>query len=220
MTYVVSFDYSLIAHECAHQWFGDMVTCGSWEDIWLNEGFATYWQGMTVERYDPNNWMYWKQSERDYIVSAPDGSVKCTDTTDVGRIFDGRLTYSKGAYVLHMLRWVMGDPAFFQGMKDYLLDPALSYNYAKTPDLKQHLESASGLDLTTFFDQWYYNQGYPTYYLSWYPTGNTINLTISQLQSDPSVSFFEMPVPVEFKDATHDTTVVFNHTFSGQSFAV
>jgi aminopeptidase N len=114
MTYLVSFDYSLMAHECAHQWFGDMVTCGSWEDIWLNEGFATYWQGMTVEHYDPSNWMGWKQSQRDYIISQPDGSVLCTDTTDVGRIFDGRLTYSKGAYLLHMLRWTVGDAAFFQ----------------------------------------------------------------------------------------------------------
>ena len=96
--------------------------------------------------------MLWKQSERDYIVSEPDGSVMCTDTTDVGRIFDGRLTYSKGAYVLHMLRWVLGDSLFFQGMKDYLLDPSLSYNYAKTPDLQQHLETVSGMNLTTFFD--------------------------------------------------------------------
>jgi aminopeptidase N len=74
-----------------------------------------------------------------------------------------------------------------------LLDPALSYGYAKTPDLKQHLEDVSGIDLATFFDQWYYNQGYPTYYLSWYPTGNSLDITINQVQSDLSVSFFEMP---------------------------
>lgn len=220
MTYCVAFDEWLIAHECAHQWFGDKVTCGSWEDIWLNEGFATYFEGLTQQNLYPWNWDGWKHSQRDYIVSEPDGSVLCTDTTNVGRIFDGRLTYSKGAFVLHMLRWVLGDQQFFQGLREYLNDPALAYNYAKTPDLEQHLESVSGMDLSTFFNQWYYNQGYPTYNLSWYPTGNTINIMINQSQSDPSVSFFEMPVPVECKDATHDTMIVLNHTFSGQTFSV
>jgi len=220
MTYCVAFDEWLIAHECAHQWFGDKVTCGSWQDIWLNEGFATYFEGLTQQYLYPYNWDSWKQSEVDYIVSEPDGSVMCTDTTDVGRIFDGRLTYSKGAYVLHMLRWQLGDSMFFAGLRQYLDDPAHAYGYAKTSDLEQHLETVSGQDLTTFFNQWYYNQGYPTYYLSWYPNGNSVNINISQTQSDPSVSFFEMPVPVELKDATHDTTVVLNNTFSGQSFIV
>ena len=220
MTYCVIFDTWLIAHECAHQWFGDKVTCGSWQDIWLNEGFATYFEALTEQDLYPWEWENWKTSNRDYIVSAPDGSVLCTDTNDVGRIFDGRLSYSKGAYVLHMLRWQLSDSLFFEGLRQYLLDPNLAYGYAKTPDLQQHLEAVSGQDLTTFFNQWYYNQGYPTYYLSWYPAGNNLNLTISQIQSDPSVSFFEMPVPVEFKNTNHDTTVVLFNSFSGQSFSI
>lgn len=220
MTYCVAFDEWLIAHECAHQWFGDKVTCGSWEDIWLNEGFATFFEGLTQQFLYPWNWQSWKQGNRDYIVSAPDGSVLCPDTTDVNRIFDGRLSYAKGAYVLHMLRWQLGDSVFFEGLKAYLNDPSLAYGYAKTPDLIAHMEAASGTDLTAFFNQWYYQEGYPTYHLSWYSDGAITKITVNQSQSDPSVSFFEMPVPVELKDATHDTIVRLLNTYAGQAFNV
>lgn len=218
MSFVVAFNYSLIAHECAHQWFGDHVTCGSWEDIWLNEGFATYMQGLTEERYTPATWYNWKSAKIGNITGIPDGSVLCSDTTSVGRIFDGRLTYNKGSYVLHMLRWKLGDAAFFQTLKNYLNDPLLSGAYAKTPDLIAHAEAASGQSLSTFFDQWYYKQGFPSYQTLWGQTGSNVNVTINQTQSHASVSFFEMPVPVKFIGATQDTTIVFNHTFSGQTF--
>lgn len=72
--------------------------------------------------------------------------------------------------------------------------------------------------ISLFFDQWYYKEGYPTYNLSWYPFGNSVSVTVNQSQSDPSVSFFQMPLPVEFKDATHDTILVLNNTFAGQTF--
>jgi aminopeptidase N len=219
MSFVVSFNHSLIAHECAHQWFGDHVTCGSWEDIWLNEGFATYFEGLTEERYFPSTWQAWKQGKINNITSSPAGSVLCDDTTSVSRIFSGRLTYDKGSYLLHMLRWELGDNIFFQAIKNYLNAPGIADNYAKTPDFKAHLEAASGQNLTTFFDQWYYKQGFPSYQVLWGQTGSAVNVTINQTQSDASVSFFEMPVPIKFIGATQDTTVVFNHTFSGQSFA-
>lgn len=218
MSFVVAFNHSLIAHECAHQWFGDHVTLGSWQDIWLNEGFATYFEGLTEQRFFPSTWMGWKSARIADITSAPDGSVLCDDTTSVGRIFSGRLTYDKGAYLLHMLRWKLGDAAFFTALRNYQSAPALSYAYAKTPDLKAQLEAASGQDLTSFFNEWYYNQGYPSYQITWGETGTVVNLTIGQTQSHPSVSFFEMPVPVKFIGDTRDTTIVFDHTFSGQSF--
>ncbi|HYV92148.1 MAG TPA: M1 family aminopeptidase [Chitinophagales bacterium] len=220
MSYTGIFDEWLTAHECAHQWFGDKVTCGSWEDIWLNEGFATYFEGLTHEYLYPGEWADWKNSVRYYIVSLPDGSVLCDDTTDVDRIFDDRLSYCKGAYLLHMLRWELGDAIFFEGVKEYLNDPALAYGYAKTPDLIQHFETVSGKDLTTFFNQWYYKQGYPSYHIPWYPAGNSVNLTMDQSQSHSSVAFFKMHVPLEFKNATHDTIVVVNNTFAGQTFTI
>lgn len=220
MTFCTGFDEPLLAHELAHSWFGNKVTCGSWEDIWLNEGFATYMEGLTQQSLYPQNWQSWKQDYLNYIVSDPGGSVKVSDTTDVNRIFDSRLTYAKGAYLLHMLRWKLGDAAFFTALKNYLNDPQLAYGFAKTPDLKQRLESASGQDLTAFFNQWYYNEGYPTYNIRWYTLGKTFNARIKQTQSHPSVSYFQMPVPIQLKDATHDTTVVFNNTANGQWFAV
>jgi aminopeptidase N len=218
MSFVVNFNHGLIAPECAHQWFGDHVTCGSWQDIWLNEGFATYFEGLTEERFFPETWMNWKQTRINNITSQPDGSVLCTDTTSVSRIFSGRLSYDKGAYLLHMLRWKMGDSLFFLSLKNYLNDPLLAGNYAKTSDLKTHLEATSGLDLTGFFNDWYYNQGFPSYEIKYGQTGNLVNLTINQTQSHSSVSFFEMPVPVKFIGASKDTTIIFDHIFSGQTF--
>jgi aminopeptidase N len=218
MSFMVNFGYSLMAHECAHQWFGDKVTCGSWEDIWLNEGFATYMEGLTVQRYFPGNWSGWKSSKISNIASQPDGSVMCDDTTSVNRIFSGRLSYNKGSYVLHMLRWKLGDTDFFQSLRNYLNDPLLAYNFAKTPDLKYHLENTSGMNLTNFFNDWYYNQGYPSYQVRWNKVGSNLIVKLDQSQSHASVSFFEMPVPVHFQGPGLDTILVFDHTSSGQIF--
>jgi len=219
MSFVSDFNHVLIAHECAHQWFGDRVTCGSWEDIWLNEGFATYFEGLTEERFFSAVWKSSKENKLANITSQPGGSVKCDDTTNVSRIFDGRLTYNKGFYLLHMLRWKLGDSLFFQSLKNYLNDTLLAFHYAKTSDLEHHFETTSGQDLANFFNQWYYNQGYPSYQVQWNQIDKMVNLTIRQTQSDPSVSFFEMPVPIKFIGDEKDTIIVFNHTFSGQSFS-
>ncbi|PKP04792.1 MAG: peptidase M1 [Bacteroidetes bacterium HGW-Bacteroidetes-6] len=220
MSFMGSFGYELMAHELLHMWFGDAVTCGTWHDIWLNEGFATYFTALNYERYFPDQyWMPWKTSAVNYITSQPDGSVYVYDTTSVDRVFSSRLSYYKGAYVLHMLRWVMGDSAFFQGIRNYYNDPQFSYSYAKTPDLINHLEVASGLDLTEFFDDWFYGEGYPSYQtqVSYLP-GDTISVVINQTQSHSSVSFFEMPVPITFWQNGFDTTIIFDHTYSGEEF--
>ena len=218
MSFVVGFNHSLIAHECAHQWFGDHVTCGSWQDIWLNEGFATYFEGLTEERFFPSTWYAWKQNKISHITSVPNGSVLCTDTTNVNRIFDSRLTYNKGAYLLHMLRWKLGDSTFFLGLKNYLNDPFLAGGYAKTPQLKIHLENVSGQNLTSFFNEWYYNQGFPSYQIYYSQIGSTVSVTANQTTSDASVAFFEMPISIKFIGLSQDTTIVFDHTFSGQTF--
>jgi aminopeptidase N len=219
MSFMVAFNYSLMAHECAHQWFGNHVTCGSWQDIWLNEGFATYFEGLTVERFFPSNWYTWKSDKINHITSNPAGSVLCDDTTSVGRIFDGRLSYNKGAYLLHMLRWKLGDQVFFTALKNYLNDPGLAGDYAKTPDLITHFETSSGISLTDFFDQWYYKQGYPSYQINFSQNAGILNVKIDQTQSHSSVTFFTMPVPIRFIGASEDTIIVFDHTFSGQTFS-
>ncbi len=219
-----AYNVEIIAHELSHQWFGDMITCGSWHDIWLNEGFATYCTGLRYEYIDPQYWYKWKYNNISNVCRFPGGSVYCDDTTNVNRIFDGRLSYSKGALLLHMLRWVIGDDNFFKGMKNYANDTALRYKFALTDDFKAHMESASGHDLTKFFADWYTGQGYPSYTITVEPLqdqqqqNQSISVTIYQKQSHPSVSFFEMPVPIQFFGEGRDTLIVFNHTFSGEVF--
>ena len=219
MTFVYNFGFELIAHEFAHQWFGDYITLGSWHDIWLNEGFATYCAGLCYE-YLLNGqwWPVWKNLQIDAVTSQPDGSVYCDDTTSVGRIFDSRLSYKKGAYVLHMLRWILSDSVFFQGIRDYLNDTSLAYGTALTEDLKTHLETAGDTNLTEYFNDWYYGQGYPNYTIRWYQELDSVHLLFDQIPSDNSVSFFEMKVPLQLWSQGSDTIIVFNNQMNHQAF--
>jgi aminopeptidase N len=221
VSFMVNFDRQLIAHEMAHQWFGDKVTCGSWKDIWLNEGFATYVASLVIENFDGlDAFIFDKEDMISYITSSPAGSVYLTDAeaTNVNRIFSSRLSYNKGAMVLEMLRFKLGDAAFFQGIKNYLADPNLAYKYAVTANLQSHLEAVYGQSLTEFFNDWIYNQGYPTYSITAQNWGaGQAKFTIHQTQSDPSVSYFEMPVPVRiYGSGGQQADLVLNNTFEGQ----
>ena len=215
------FDYYLQAHELAHQWFGDKITCASWQDIWLNEGFATYLTVLTDEFLTPHDdWMDRIRWYINYVTEQPGGSTWVEDTTDVFRIFDYRLTYIKGSLILHMLRWEMGDEDFFQGVRNYINDPGLAYGYSTIDDLKRHLETVKGIDLTEFFDDWYYGQGFPSYSIQYTPNPEGVEIIIDQVTSHPSVDFFEMPVPLKISNGVQDTLVVVDHTFSGQKFDI
>ena len=134
-TFVVSSEEGLTAHELGHQWFGDKVTCGSWEDIWLNEGFASHLASFYVENKYPASILTNRKNEINFITSQPGGSVKVDDTSNVGRIFDSRLSYNKGSHLIYMLRFKLGDAVFFKGIQQYLKDPALAYGYARTTDV-------------------------------------------------------------------------------------
>ncbi|MBK9176323.1 MAG: peptidase M1 [Flavobacteriales bacterium] len=219
MSFMGATHYELMSHELAHQWFGNLVTCGSWEDLWLNEGFASYLSGLCYEFLAPEYWMPFKQGRRNYITSQPGGSVLVSDTTSIPRLFDSRLTYAKGAFLLHMLRWVCGDDAFFQGLNTYLNDPSIRNGSALTGQLVAHLEAASGVDLTEFMQDWYAGEGYPTYQMQWTQTlAGEVTALLEQSTSHASVDFFEMPVPVRFWNETQSETVVVGHTSSGQAF--
>ncbi|MFP5436963.1 MAG: M1 family aminopeptidase [Bacteroidia bacterium] len=225
VSFMVSFDRELVAHELAHQWFGDKITCGSWQDIWLNEGFATYLTGLVVEHQDgDNSFTGWKQQNIASITSSPGGAVyiPAADTISDDRIFSSRLSYNKGAMVLHMLRFKMGNTAFYQGVKNYLADNNLAYAYAKTPHLQQHLEQVYGSSLQEFFNDWVYNQGYPSYTVTvTKTTQGAVTVKLVQTQSHASVNFFEMPVPVRLTGANGQTLdVVLDNTFNNQTFTV
>ncbi|HEY6914549.1 MAG TPA: M1 family aminopeptidase, partial [Paludibacter sp.] len=215
------FEFYTINHELAHQWFGDMVTCGSWQDIWLNEGFATFGMLMCYENLLPDDYWYkiMLTEMRKVIFTRTQGSVFCTDTTSVPRIFSTSLSYHKGAYLLHMLRWLLGDNDFFQAIRNYLNDPGLKYGFARTRDLKRHLETQSGKDLTRFFADWFNGTGIPDYSVKVEQSSDLkTTITIDQSSYDSNVDFFEMAIPIKFKGIDMDTTVIFNHKFSGQNF--
>lgn len=207
MSFVGSNDLDLLIHELGHQWFGDQVTCGNWEDIWLNEGFATYMTGLCYEHFRGRDaWNGWKERCVDQIMRQPGGSVFCDDTTSVSRIFDSRLSYTKGAMVLHMLRHTVGDSAFFQACRNYQNDPTLKYGFAKTVDLKRHMEAVSGQNLNTFFYQWIYGQGYPIFSVRWdQDEVKTLHFTVTQQTSHPSVGNFLISIPLRAKGPAIDT---------------
>jgi aminopeptidase N len=221
VSFMQNFSRELIAHELGHQWFGNKVTCGTWKDIWLNEGFATYLAALVIENFDGDAaFVYEKNAMVNYITSSPTGNVYLTDAqaTDVNRIFSSRLSYNKGAMVLEMLRFKMGDTAFFQALRNYLADSDLAYKYAVTTNLKSHLETVYGQSLTEFFNDWIYNQGYPTYTITAQNWGaGQAKFTVNQTQSDASVSYFEMPIPVRvFGASGQQADLVLDNTFNGE----
>ncbi|MCL8537423.1 T9SS type A sorting domain-containing protein [Chryseobacterium gallinarum] len=223
MSSLGSWGRGLIAHELAHQWFGDKVTCGAWNDIWLNEGFATFGEHLANEKLLMTNseFMNYLSGEINYITSGTGGSTYVPDNglSSINRIFDSRLSYAKGAYVLRMLKWILGDTAFYQALKDYHARPALAYNYVKTSDFSASLLQSTGKDFTEFFNDWIYGEGYPTYTIKWRQSGNQAVFKVSQTQSSPVVNFFDMPLPVKVNGTGGQTAyLVLNNTSNDQYF--
>ena len=225
MSSMGSWGRGIIAHELAHQWFGDKVTCGAWNDIWLNEGFATFGEHLANEKLLMTNsqFMSYLSSEMNYITSSAGGSVYVSDTNlgNTGAIFSGRLSYSKGGYVVRMIKWILGDDAFYSALKDYHARPQLAYGYAKTEDLKNSLLESTGKDFTEFFNDWIYGQGHPTYQIRWNQTADQIlRFKVSQTTSHSSVNFFEMPLPIKVNGTGGQVAyLVLNHTTKNQNFA-
>ncbi|AZA82914.1 peptidase M1 [Chryseobacterium lactis] len=223
MSSVSGWSKTLIAHELAHQWFGDKVTCSTWNDIWLNEGFATFGEHVANEKLLMTNteFMNYLSGQINYITGSVGGAtyVPNSGLSSVNRIFDSRLSYAKGGYVLRMLKWILGDDAFYQALRDYHVRPNLAYNYVQTSDLNASLFQSTGKDFTEFFNDWIYGEGYPTYKIKWKQTGNQILLNIAQTQSMASVSFYEMPLPIKVNGTGGQTAyLVLNNTTNNQNF--
>jgi aminopeptidase N len=213
----------LIAHELAHQWFGDKVTCGAWNDIWLNEGFATFGEHVANEKLlmTNNEFLNYLQGQSGFITGSAGGSVYVPDSglSSIGRIFDSRLSYSKGGYILRMLKWILGDAVFYQALKDYHARPNLAYSYVRTSDFNASLLQSTGTDFTEFFNDWVYGEGYPTYNIKWMQSGNQAVFKVSQTQSSALVSFFEMPLPIKVTGTAGQTAyLVLNNTSNNQYF--
>jgi len=224
MSFMGNLDFELVAHEMAHQWFGNYITLASWHDIWLNEGFATYLAGLAYENLQNGvNWAVWKDYQVTRITSLPGGSVYVADTANVTRLFSGRLSYAKGAYLLHMLRWEMGDELFFSSLKNYLNDPDIAYGFASHQKLVEHLEAAADTSFTEFFADWYYGEGHPVYRLNYFTDHADLGkqkLKVSQTPSYSSVTFFEMHLPVRVWKNGKSTDLRLHHTRQDQEFVI
>jgi aminopeptidase N len=224
MTTLNSFSFGLVAHELGHMWFGDNVTCATWSDIWINEGFATYSDYLC--RYyisGANSGTSFMIESQDYAMSSSGGSVYIPEAEiypgNEGRIFNGRLSYRKGAAIIHTLRHeIQNDDLFFEVMETF--QTQFTDNTATGDDFKEVAESVTGMDFDPFFDQWYYGEGYPFYDLKWYSTGDYFFLTSTQTTSSTTPLFkMLMDFKLVFMDGT-DTIIRLYQTDNLNEFEV
>ncbi len=219
---------NLVSHEYAHQWVGDMITCGTWADIWLNEGFATYSEALWYE-YTGGYASYKNDIVGDasgYLGSNPGWPIYnpawAINPPDNNTLFNTAITYNKGACVLHMLRYTLGDSLFFAAIKSYATDTTnFRLKNAVTADFVTKINQVTGQDLNWFFNQWVYLPNHPVY-------GNGYNFTslgggnwratfvARQTQSNPA--FFKMPIELKITFASGDTTVRVMNDANNQAF--
>lgn len=191
---------SLIAHEIAHQWFGDSVTENDWYHVWLSEGFATYFTNVYLEKkYGPDRLRQELSQQREKVVAfAKERFAPVIDTTltDINRVLSTN-TYQKAGWVLHMLRRELGDEVFFEGIKSYYAK--FKNGNALTHDFRRVMETASGKDLRSFFDQWLRNPGHPVLSGRWKfdPKTRSVQVQIKQEQARA----FRFPLELEFAGA-------------------
>jgi hypothetical protein len=185
----------ITVHEMSHQWFGDAITCDTWPDVWLNEGFASYCEALYYERMQGFD-AYVSYEQNSNGVSDPSGPIY-----NPSQLFDGNTVYNKGSWVLHMLRGVMGDSAFFQGMYAYENNPAYQYGTITTREFQHAMEPYYGDSLGWFFDEWVWGMNRPIYNYSWLKQdlGNgqyEIFLHVAQNQPSPAPTVFTMPIKI------------------------
>jgi aminopeptidase N len=191
----------LIAHELAHQWFGDYVTTKDWANIWLNEAFATYFEALYTEHAKGRDEFIYElyQNLQSYLNEYNNRYARPIVTRlykDPEEMFD-RHTYEKGSLVLHTLRSLLGDEVFRRGINLYLTRHA--YGTADTEDLRKALEEVSGQPLDWFFTQFVYSAGHPIIKYSWSydPSIKMVRLSISQAQGDDSYPIYRLPLEFE-----------------------
>ncbi len=206
--WIINNDQYGIAHELAHSWFGDLVTCGTWADIWLNEGFASNCEAI----YD--EYLTGKKPGV-YMTTNFSGALSGNALTHpiydppMPLIYDFSMEYAKGAWVLHMLRWTLGDSAFFPMMRAYA--DSFADGNAVTTDLQRFAERSYGSGLQWFFDQWVYRAGYPKYttviYQRTHPDSGAARVTVKHTSTTGDL--YAMPVAVACSTAAgrRDTVV-------------
>jgi len=221
-----------VAHEFGHQWFGDLVSPGTWADVWLNEGFATYCEALWKE--STTGYTAYKTSingnASGYFSGNPGWPIYnpswAVTTPNLNTLYNTAITYDKGSCVLHMLRYVLQDTSvFFNCLRSYATDTAnFKFKNAITADFVARVNQVSGQDLNWFFDQWVYQPNHPVYANKYWFTNNggsnwTVNFTAKQTQAAPSAAFFKMPMEIKitFVGGT-DTTIRIMNDVNNQQF--
>ena len=213
MTTIQSFDFGLVAHELAHQWFGDMVTCATWQDISMNEGFASYLEYLSIEKMQPANiGLLWLQQATGDARSETTGSiyVPYVSRQDEERLFDVNLTYKKGAMMLHMLRYELdNDSLFYKVLKTYLQN--YKYSVATGAGFAKVARDVTGMDFTWFFNQWYFGEGIPVFKINWAQSEDSVKIESVEKGSSSNPSFFntKMEYLFHFTDGS-DTGIIFH----------
>ncbi len=215
MTSLGFFDYYVDAHELGHQWWGDNVTCKSWGDIWINEGFAVYTEFLVAQYLDNANFASNLNSAHTSIMQQPGGKVFITgpDTMNSNIIFDSRLTYDKGGSIIRTLQFLTNnDSLWFNTLRGF--QNTYKKSTASVVDFKNYHQTQTGINTTQFFNQWYYGEGYPTFNVKYYFSPNTAIIKSTQTTSFPS-SIPLFITPIEYKitrSGFPDTTVRVMHS--------
>lgn len=202
------FERGLTAHELGHQWFGDNVTCATWSDIWVNEGFASYSEYLMLENLYAGDEVPHMLDVHDNVMSQPFGSVWVLDSLDENRIFSGRLTYDKGAGIIHTMRYIVNnDSLFFATLREFQVD--FGDSIATGIDVRDKFQAETGIDFTPFFEEWYFGGGYPTYSIQWNQIGSDILIQLSHTVSQAAVTpTFTNPIDVRITRPTLGDTIV------------
>ncbi len=213
MTTLGFFQSTIVAHELGHQWFGDNATCGTWADIFMNEGFASYTEYLYLDHFNSHTLAINDiRTQQDTVMAKDTGSIYAYDTVSENRIFDSRLSYDKGSCFLHMLRFVISnDSEFFYLFKSYQQEKKNKTGTIgdfKTSAISIFGMTVNGISFDTFFNQWAYQQGFPKYTVSWNQKGSDVYVKLDQKTSAPSsVPWFTLPMEIKLHSATGDTIV-------------
>ncbi len=208
MSTIGEFGFGIVAHELGHMWFGDNVTCATWSDIWINEGFATYSDYLAHEFVAGGEWPeIWMDEVHDYVMSDSGGSIYIPpeeiNPENVWRIFDGRLSYYKGACIIHMIRFeLQNDDLFWKVLHNFQKEFAGSV--ATGLDFMEVLNKTSQSDFSYFFDQWYFGEGYPIYNITFDQDSTFFTMNVHQSTSTDITKLFKMLM--EYKLVFNDNT--------------
>jgi aminopeptidase N len=213
---------SLVSHEYAHQWFGDLVTCATWADIWVNEGFATWTEAFWIENstgYDGykseinQDAIVYLQSNPGWAISVPSWAVT---TPNSNTLFNYYVTYAKGACALHQVRYLLGDSLFFRTLQSYVNDTNLRFGSATVADFNMKVNEVTGQNYDWYFNDWIFQPNHPTYDNTYNVQDQgagewVVNFFTTQVQGTQEFFRMMLELRVVFEDGTDSIFRVMNN---------